>query len=78
MRQTVAEMRMDRADMGRDMKREGSKCAHGVCMGAAKHDAPKGWTGRYGGRRLCTEHYRDVVDELTEAVLEGNDPPEHW
>jgi len=64
---SVGEMRMEQAEAGRDMKREGAMCSHGCC--SSSHDlkeGPKGWSGQYGGSMLCEEHYRKIVDYIAE------------
>ena len=56
-------MRLDQADHARDAKKEEAMCASAICQSSHNlKEAPKGYRGRYGGRHLCPEHYREVVD----------------
>lgn len=74
---SVGAMRLDQADMARDMKKEQAMCAMSTCTANPYEEAPDGWgSGRYGGTMLCKKHYRDVVDKLAASIVEGTDP--YW
>lgn len=73
---SVGEMKMDQADLARDAKKEEAMCASSLCT--ASHNltqAPKGYSGRYGGHHLCPKHYKKVVDRLLESLNEHGCAP---
>lgn len=73
---SVGEMRMEQAEMGRDMKREEAMCAYGGCTSShGLKEGPKGYRGTYGGHMLCEEHYQRVVDRLLESLDEHGCAP---
>lgn len=58
-------MRMEQAEYARDAKREGGMCAHGLCTSShGLKPSPSGYSGQYGGSKLCEEHYREIVDHI--------------
>jgi hypothetical protein len=76
---SIGEMRMDSAEMQRDMKREGASCAKGLCTAPASRDGPKGYVGDYGGSRLCDSCYEEVVDYLGKhGHLPNEEHAEGW
>jgi len=64
---TRGSRRMEQADLARDAKKEGAMCANGCCQRShGLKQAPDGYRGRYGGHKLCAEHYRKIVDYIAE------------
>ena len=76
MTQSVGEMRMEQAEYARDAKREQGMCAQATCMNSyGLRDGPKGWTGGYGGSKLCPKCYPGVVDRLLASLDEHGCAP---
>jgi len=62
---SVQEMKVEQADLARDAKKEGAMCASAACQRShGLKQGPDGYRGRYGGHKLCAEHYRKIVDYI--------------
>lgn len=76
---STGEMRMEQAEMQRDMKREGASCAKGVCTATPVRQAPDGYSGPYGGSHVCASCYKELVDYLAKhGHLPNEDHSEGW
>lgn len=73
--ESVGALRMSDEEVARSMKANGVMCAAGSCTESPYMKAPSGWSGVRGGEMLCVEHYREVVDELTESLFEHGCAP---
>jgi hypothetical protein len=56
---------MDHADYVRDAKQDKAMCAHGLCTVSHNlKEGPDGYSGPYGGSKLCEQHYKKIVDHI--------------